>query len=258
MIDGSTRMFAIVGDPIAQVLAPGALNPLFAARGLNAALVPMQVASADFARFMDGFKRLANFHGLIVTVPHKVAVTRHLDRLGPHSARVGAANLVRREPDGSFLGDITDGLGHLAALERLGFAPAGRQALVVGAGGVGAAIAGALIEAGAEVVLSDVEPGKAAALADRLGCRSGSPDPRGFDLVSNATPMGMRPGDPLPFDAGLLEPGQFVGEVVTKPPLTPLLQAARARGCRASTGSMMVEAQAELMADFLTAALAPS
>jgi shikimate dehydrogenase len=252
MLDGRTRMFGIVGDPIAQVLAPATLNPIFAARGLNAAVVPMQVAVADFDRFMDGFKRLKNFHGLIVTVPHKVAVLRHLDRLGPRTAKVGSSNLVRREADGRFLGDITDGLGHVAALRQVGFAPAGRSALVVGAGGVGAAIAGALIEAGARVVLSDVEPGKAEALAKRLGCASGAADPRGFNLISNATPMGMAPGDPLPFDANLLTAEQFVGEVITKPPRSPLLQAAAARGCRCTTGRMMVEAQAELMADFLT------
>lgn len=253
MIDGRTRVFAILGYPIAQVLAPGALNPIFAARGLNAVLVPIEVPPQGFDAFMAGFKAATNFDGLVITVPHKVAVMRHIDRLGPQSAKVGSANLVRREPDGALLGDISDGLGFVNAIRAKGFEPKGRSALVVGSGGVGAAIGGALLDAGvARLVVNDVEPGKAEALAARLGASSGSNDPRGHDLVVNCTPLGMRAEDPLPFDAGLLSPRQFVGEVVTKPPLTPLLRAAAARGCRTANGVEMVDGHAALMADFLT------
>lgn len=254
MIDGLTRVFAILGYPIAQVLAPGVLNPIFAARGLNAVLVPIEVPPQGFDAFMAGFKAASNFDGLVITVPHKVAVMRHLDRLGPQSAKVGSANLVRREPDGSLIGDISDGLGFVNAIRAKGFEPEGRSALLVGSGGVGAAIGGALADAGVtRLVVNDVEPGKAEALAKRLGAHSGGNDPRGYDLVVNCTPLGMRESDPLPFDANLLTPEQFVGEVITKPPLTPLLRIAHQRGCRTSDGVEMVNGHAVLMADFLTA-----
>lgn len=255
MIDGNTRLFAILGDPIAQVRAPAVLNPIFAARRLNAVLVPIEVPPSGFDALVAGFKAARNWDGLVITVPHKVAVMRHLDRLGPQSAKVGSANLVRREADGQLYGDITDGLGLVNAMRAKGGEPNGRSALVVGSGGVGAAIAGALLEAGARVTLTDTVPGKAAELAARLGAIVGEPDPRGHQLVINATPVGMRVDDALPVDVSLLDPDQFVADVVTKPPLTPLLKAAQARGCRTSDGVEMVNGHAALMADFLTAGL---
>lgn len=253
-IDGSTQVLGIIGDPIAQVRAPGALNALFAARGLNAVLVPMHVAPADLDTFVAGARAVRNLLALVVTVPHKVAILRHVDHPSPRVQRVGSANLVRREPDGGWAAEMTDGLGFLGAARAAGFEPAGHSALVVGSGGAGAAIAAALLEAGAtRVVVTDIEAERARALAARLGAEVGHPDPRGFDLVVNATPMGMRADDPLPLDAGALSPAQFVGEVITKPELSPLLVAAKARGCRFSTGPQMVAAQATLMADFVTA-----
>lgn len=258
MIDGNTRLFAILGYPIQQVRAPAALNAIFAARGLNAVLVPIEVPPPGFDAVLAGFKASTNFDGLVLTVPHKVAVMRHLDRLGPQTAKVGSANLLRREPDGSLYGDISDGLGFVNAVRAKGFEPRGRKALIVGSGGVGAAIAGALVDAGvASVTVHDIEPTRAATLAGKLGVSAGGNDPRGYDLVVNATPLGMRPADPLPFDAALLTPDQFVGEVITKPVDSALLIAARAKGCRTSNGVEMVDGHAALMADFLTANLRP-
>ena len=252
-IDGTTRLIGIIGDPIAQVKAPTTLNPILAARGLNTVLVPFHVAPADLDVFVAGVRAVRNFVALVVTVPHKVAVLRHVDRPSPRVQRVGAANQIRGEPDGAFAAEITDGLGFVGAVRAVGFEPKGRAALVVGSGGAGSAIASALIEAGAAgVVGADSAAGKADALAARLGAVAGPADPRGYDLVVNATPMGMRPDDPLPFDASALSPEQFVGEVITVPEMSPLLRAASARGCRYSTGPQMVAAQAELIADFLT------
>lgn len=253
-IDGRTRLIGIIGDPIAQVKAPSTLNPMLAARGLNAVLVPFHVAPDDLDVFVAGVRAVRNFDALVVTVPHKMAVLRHVDRPSPRVQRVGAANLIRRESDGALAAEITDGLGFVGAARAAGFEPRGRAALVVGSGGAGSAIASALIEVGASrVVVADSAAGKAAALASRLGAVAGSADPRGYDLVVNATPMGMRRDDPLPFDAGALSPDQFVGDVITEPEMSPLLQAAHARGCRYSTGPQMVAAQATLIADFVTA-----
>jgi shikimate dehydrogenase len=253
-IDGSTRLIGILGDPIAQVKAPAVLNPLLAARGLNAVLVPLRVPVANFDGVMAGLGAILNLDALVITVPHKVAVLRHVEWPSARARQVGAANVVRREPDGAWAADITDGLGFVGAARAAGFEPAGRTALVVGSGGVGAAITHALIEVGAaRVVVTDTVAGKAEALAARLGATAGTADPRGYDLVVNATPMGMRPEDPLPFDPTALSARQFVGEVITLPEMSPLLRAARARGCRFSTGPGMVEAQATHIADFITA-----
>jgi shikimate dehydrogenase len=105
-------------------------------------------------------------------------------------------------------------------------------------------------------VVSDGDAGKASALAARLGAQAGPADPRGYDLVVNATALGLRPDDPLPLDVAALTANQFVGEVNTQPEMTPLLLAAQARGCRFATGPQMVEAQSLQVADFITAHMA--
>jgi shikimate dehydrogenase len=160
----------------------------------------------------------------------------------------GSCNAVLRRSDGSLAGDMFDGTGFVRGLARKGFAMRGARCLVVGAGGVGSAIAAALAaEGAAAIALNDVRAEAADALAARvrthypaLDARPGSGDPAGYDLVVNATPLGMNPGDPLPFDAARLAPSTFVGEVVMRQEITPVLAAARARGCRIQVGTDML------------------
>ena len=80
---------------------------------------------------------------------------------------------------------------------------------------------------------------------------AGKPDPRGFDIVVNATPLGLRPGDPMSIDASRLEASQLVADVIPNPEVTPLIAAARALGCATTTGRDMHEGQARLAAAYL-------
>ena len=164
----------------------------------------------------------------MVTVPHKFAASRHCETLSERARQLAAVNVMRRETDGRWSGDMTDGIALVAALRAQGFEPKGRRALVVGAGGAGSAVALALVEAGASVAVSEIDPGRRDDLRQRLApsVAVGSGDPSGFDLVVNASPMGMAPDDPLPVDAARLAPGAFVADLVTKPAVTPLLDAA--------------------------------
>jgi shikimate dehydrogenase len=133
-------------------------------------------------------------------------------------------------------------------LKRKGLALAGASCLVVGAGGVGSAIAASLAAEGpAAMTLFDTNAAAAAGLASRIRehypqieVRVGTNDPAGYALVVNGTPLGMNPGDPLPFDVSRLSPQTFVGEVVMKQEITPLLQAAKDRGCRYQVGTDML------------------
>jgi shikimate dehydrogenase len=160
----------------------------------------------------------------------------------------GACNAVKRLPDGRLAGDMFDGEGFVRGVRRKGLEPRGASALVVGSGGVGSAIAAELAAAGAATLaLYDVNGASADALARRLRkeypalqVRTGSRDPAGFDLVVNATPLGMQAGDPLPVDVGRLDARSFVGEVVMKSETTPFLAAAQARGCRVQVGTDML------------------
>ena len=153
---------------------------------------------------------------------------------------------------------MLDGLAFVKAQKDHGAVPDGARVLLIGAGGAGSAIAIALLEAGVrELVICDVDETRTAALIELLSHQArgrviaGPPDPRGCDMVCNATPLGMSANDPLPLPADLLGPSMFVGDVVAGHGVTPLLQAALAKGCRTANGVQMVEAVQEMMLDFM-------
>jgi shikimate dehydrogenase len=254
---GATRVVFIVGDPIAQVKSPYGVTEAMRARGAEVIVVPAHVKPADLDAFFTLTQRMPNVDGIIVTVPHKFEAAR----LSPHATArarsIGAANVVRRAADGAWEGDMCDGEGYVAGLRKAGCEPRGKRVLLIGAGGAGSAIAHALVDAGvASLALHDADTGRREALAAKLRAYGplvpsvGSTDPTGFDLVINATPMGMQPGDPLPLQVDKLVATTFVGDVVTMPPVPPLIEAARARGCATMTGAGMFEAVRDRIVDF--------
>jgi shikimate dehydrogenase len=259
-LNGETRLHLILGDPVGQTKSPSGLTGEFVARGANAICIPVHVAPADFDAFVAAAKRGQNIDGIVITIPHKFAALRHCDEASDRARFLGAANVLRRIAADRWRGDMTDGTAMVAALRRAGFQPAGRRALVIGAGGAGSAVALALLEAGvATLAMADADPKRCASLVERLAARAsavarlGTTDPTGFDLVVNATPAGMQPTDPLPVDAARLEPFAYVADLITRPALTPLLEAARCRGCTVVTGEDMFAVQAGDMADILLA-----
>jgi shikimate dehydrogenase len=259
-LNGATRLFPIIGDPIAQVKSPAGVSDTLQAAGLNALVVPMHVKAVDFAACMASLHTTNNADGVIITVPHKFAASTACATLSDRARFLGAVNTVRRNADGSWHGDMFDGLGYVTALRTNGCEPLGKRVLLVGAGGAGSAIAHALVEAGAALLaIHDPDAVRRSHLVVRLNGLSktrvvdGSADPRGFDVVINATPVGMVASDPLPVDASGLSSAMFVGDVVTAPAITPLLQAARALGCGTQTGADMFAAVRDLMVAFLLA-----
>ncbi len=258
MIRGTTTIIAHLGDPIAPVKAPMIYNPYFESAGIDAAVVPMGVGSADYLQVFRALFRLTNIRGALVTMPHKVTTVGLLDDCSIAVTVAESCNAVLRRPDGTLYGDLFDGAGFVRGLARNAFDPRGGRALVVGAGGVGSAIAAALAETGvASLALYDRNAAAVSALADRLrrhyprlDVATGSSDPAGRDLVVNATPLGMRPDDPMPLDVARLDPKTFVGEVVMKQEITPLLRAARERGCRTQVGTEMLFEQIPLYLEF--------
>nr|WP_262913762.1 shikimate dehydrogenase [Rhizobium halophilum] len=256
-MDGATQLCFIVGDPIAQVKSPAGVTEMLQARGINAVCVPGHVAPQDLDRFWDGMLRLQNLTGVIITVPHKIAAVEMVDKLSDRAAFLGAVNTIRRTPEG-WEGDMVDGLGHVAALQKAGCVLEGKRALVAGAGGAGSAIAHALVLAGVSTLaIHETDVARRESLVTRLTSlglaqiSAGSADPSGFDVVVNATPLGMREGDALPYDYEKLTPDMFIGEVITQPAVSPLVCRASEIGCRAITGIDMFVEVRDLMVDFL-------
>jgi shikimate dehydrogenase len=248
MISGKTRLIAHVGYPTESFKAPMIYNPWFERQGIDAVVVPMGVRGEDLAVALAALRRFTNLHGALITMPHKVAVVGMLDEASTAVKIAGSCNALRLRADGSLLGDMFDGAGFVRGLKRKGLPLAGASCLIVGAGGVGSAIAATLAaEEPATITLFDTNAAAAAGLAarirehyPRIDVRVGSNDPAGYALVINGTPLGMKPGDPLPFDVTRLSPSTFVGEVVMKQEITPLLQAARDRGCPYQVGTDML------------------
>ena len=258
MISGKTTVIAHLGYPTESFKAPMIYNPWFEHAGVDAVVVPIGVKAEEYRAFLPLLFRCSNVEGALVTMPHKVTTVELLDEVTPTVRVARSCNAVRRRPDGTLLGDMFDGAGFVRGVERKGRRLAGARALVVGCGGVGSAIAASLAGAGvAALGLFDANPANADALAARLRenyagieVRTGSSDPAGYDVVVNATPLGMRDGDPLPFDVSRLASGTFVGEVVMKQEMTPLLRAARQRGCPFQIGTDMLFEQIPAYLEF--------
>jgi len=248
MISGKTRLIAHVGYPTESFKAPLIYNPWFESKGIDAVVVPMGVKADDFPAALAALRKFTNLHGALVTMPHKVTVVDFLDEPSVAVRIAGSCNALLLRPDGRLVGDMFDGTGFVRGIARKGFEVRGARCLVVGTGGVGSAIAASLAAEGpAAIALHDIDTASAEGLAVRLrehypriAVDIRSSDPAGYDLVVNGTPLGMKPGDPLPFDASRLEARTFVGEVVMKQEITPLLEAARTRGCRYQVGTDML------------------
>ena len=250
-IQGTTRLYAVLGDPVAQVQAPALMNPVLAELGIDAVVVPVHARPQDLEQVVRGLQRVQNLDGMFVTVPHKNAVARLADRRGTGVDVVGSANVLRREADGSWLAENFDGSGFVDGLTGAGHEPKGARAVLVGTGGAGSAVAAALLTAGvAHLSLYDTDPARLTALADRLTAHwpgrvhvLDGPDPAGADLAVNATPLGLRADDPLPFPLERLARDCVVADIVMKPRETRLLREAAARGHRIHHGIHMLEAQ---------------
>lgn len=248
MLSGKTTLIAHIGYPTEAFKAPLIYNPWFEKQGIDAMVVPMGVKAEDYPLSLKQIFKFSNIHGALITMPHKVTTVSLVDDLSTTAKIAGSANAILKRPDGTLLGDMFDGSGFTRGIGRKGFRFEGAKCLVVGTGGVGSAIAASLAADGvAAISLFDTNIVSAEGLAGRLKqyypkleVKLATNDPAGYDLVVNCTPLGMKPDDPLPFDPSRLAPTTFVGEVVMKQEITPMLQAAQARGCKFQVGTDML------------------
>jgi shikimate dehydrogenase len=258
VINGHTELIAHIGYPTHSFKAPMIYNPWFSKAGVNARVIPMGCKPDDYPAFLKLVFRLSNIRGALITMPHKVTTIGLLDEIFPAAAIAGACNAVRIGPNGQLQGDMFDGEGFVRGVLHKGVTLKDASALVVGCGGVGCAIAASLASAGiSTLVVFDINALSAEGLASRLRqhypdlqVTTGSNDPAGFDLVVNATPMGMNAGDAMPMDVSRIASTTFVGEVVMKTEMTSFLAAAAARGCRIQIGSDMLYEQIPAYLEF--------
>lgn len=258
-INGRTHVFVHLAYPSAHLRTPQLFNARCRELNLDAVLVPWQVHPDNLGRVLDALRLSESVPGIIVTIPHKEAVAALCDRLEGPADLLKVANVVRKAEGGALVGRILDGDGFVGGLVRAGHNPRGKPALLVGAGGVAAAIAYALLAAGVtRLVIANRTVERAQRLSERLQAlypgreiAVGAADATGFELVVNGTALGMHDGDLLPLDPGTIAPGAVVAEVVMAPAMTPLLHAARERGAITHEGSHMLAGQIDAFIDFI-------
>lgn len=252
----------VIGDPIAQSKSPLIHNYWLRKLGIEAEYRACHVTSEGLADYCLSRRKEADWRGCNVTMPHKQAIMHELDALDPMAQAMGAVNTVVPHDDGTLLGTNTDSAGFLEPLRTdLARQHLFRMARVLGTGGAARAIVWALADKGFTIVLAGRNPAKAQAILDELapgGEHHVAPlahfaeptdfafdDREGcFDLVVNASPLGMHGQPPLEFDFSHVPPGSVVYDIVTAPLETPFLRQARERGFRTVDGFSMLIGQA--------------
>ncbi|MFQ5848161.1 MAG: shikimate dehydrogenase [Candidatus Methylomirabilales bacterium] len=247
-------MCVLLGYPVAHSASPRMQNTAFAALGLDWAYIPWAVRPEAFPKTLEALRRIENFGGANVTIPHKEAAFEVLDELSADALCIGAVNTIVPR-GGTLVGHNTDGEGFVTSLrEEAGEDPGGKRVGLVGTGGGAKALAFTLARAGAaELVLFGRSEERARTLVSHLrkmfrnievlalGLQDLKADRLGrLDILINTTPVGMQPADPPLFDYAMLPEDVMVCDLIYRPPETSLLAAARSRGCRILNGSGML------------------
>ncbi len=258
-IDGATRIYAIVGDPIAHARSPAVYNPRIAKAGKNAVLIPWHVPAAAFDVAMRGLQHTANVDGIIITFPFKQQALALANEVGIRARQVGATNVMRREADGRWMADMFDGVGLVRAVASAGKTVRQQRIWLIGAGGAGSAIAFALADAGAAALhITDLDVARASNVAKAVtatypacAVTTATPSLDDISILINATPVGLSGKHELPVAVTSLPGHLTVVDIVPRRDPTRLLALAEAFKCTAIAGSAMVEGQADAVLDFL-------
>ncbi len=256
-LNGSTRLYFVVGHPVKQVKSPEGVTQELIYNGLNALVSPVDVEPNHFPAFVESSKNMLNTDGLIVTVPHKIMALQCCDRVTDRAQFIGAVNTIRRCRDG-WEGDMLDGKGMVQAILSKNIILKNKRVILAGAGGAGKAIAyELLISDVAELAIFDLDQNRQQQLVEHLNqlgkgkVIAHDNDPSGFDVIVNATPMGMN-GDPsAAFLLNQITEKMSVADVVTSPAETPFIQQALAQGCLVVKGTDMFVQVRDLMVSYL-------
>jgi shikimate dehydrogenase len=257
-LNGKTRLYGIVGDPIEQVRSPEMVTHELHSRGINAVLLPIHIPQAHFDEVLPSLLRIANLDGLIFTIPFKARAMRFAAQPGTQASAVNAINVIARNPKGMWTGEIFDGLGCVEAFRRRGYGLQGKSVMLIGLGGAGSAICAAVAaEMPASLRIFDLDAERCARMAETVRRISptvevtvGKPDVEGIDVLLNASPVGMLDDRRLPIEAAGFNKNLIVFDAIVKPEQTPLLALAESCGCRVVRGREMMRGQISRIVDY--------
>ncbi|WP_233857597.1 shikimate dehydrogenase family protein [Paraburkholderia sp. HD33-4] len=258
LITGKTNVLFMVADPIEQVRTPEIFNKVFPLCDLDAVMVPLHVEPANLESTIRSLFKSKTTRGMVLSIPHKNAAAGIVDRRSNGAMTSNAVNAIRRGDDGQLEGDIFDGTGFAKSMDRYAMEYRGKSVLLIGAGGAASAIAAALAEGNAaRIAIYDVDEAKAQSLARSVGERYGistsaqrTNDAAGFEVVINATPLGLKADDPLPTAPERIESSAIVCDILMKNQPTPFLRAAMSKGNTVLPGFDMLILQSPLFLEF--------
>ncbi|NOX29217.1 MAG: shikimate dehydrogenase [Actinobacteria bacterium] len=258
-MSSSTRVAAVIGDPVDHSLSPVMFNAAFTAAGLDWVYAALRVAAGSAAEAVAAMETL-NLAGLSVTMPHKQGVAAAVHRLSPTAAALGAVNCVYREGR-DLVGENTDGEGFVRALTtQLDFDARNKVCAVLGAGGAARAVVAALAGAGATRILvvgrTSAKAEAAARIAGGIAVAGSQELVADADLIVNATPVGMD-GNTTPLDPALVSSRHHVADLIYRPEQTPLLRSASAAGANVMNGLEMLVQQGAIQFELWTGLSAP-
>lgn len=259
-IDGKTKIYGIIGNPVSHSLSPAMHNAAFRELSENSVYLPFRVEDVEAA--LTGLSGL-NVHGVSVTIPHKEEVIKYLDEIDPVAGKIGAVNTIivtREGGEKKLCGSNTDWLGANRAIEQK-LDPAGKSIVILGAGGSARAVGFGLLEVGADIRLCSRTESRGRALAEDLGCpwvSLSAANSLAGDALVNATSVGMDPGaGESPVAEQVLENFSVVMDIVYAPLETRLLREARRSGCQVINGLEMLLYQGVAQFELWTGRKAP-
>lgn len=260
VVSGKLQLLSIIGDPIVQVSAPLMINAALQTKNIpDALMVPLHVNPGGLPNVIDGLKSIQNFRGAIITMPHKLQTLSLLDSASETAVAVGGCNVIRRDSKGLLHGDMLDGEGFVLSLLKRGINIEGSKIYLAGTGGAGSAIAHAIAaRKPAELIIYNRTVEKSVELINKLSAlfpgiklNAGTGVPEQVDIAINSTSLGMGENTDVPFSVEKLGPKTLVCDIVIFPEKTPLLSLAEQKKHPIHTGRSMLDAQIELMLDFM-------
>jgi shikimate dehydrogenase len=258
MITGKTRVFYMVADPIEQVRTPEIFNKVLPLCNVDAVMVPLQVSNENLVSTVKELFKSETTAGMVLSIPHKTDAAELVYSRSKIAATANAVNAIRRNSEGKLEGDLFDGVGFVKSLDRYHMQYKKKRILLLGAGGAGSAIAVSLAACyPAHLAIFDPETQRAEQLAKsiqksfEISCEAlNSNDPSSFDIIINASPLGLKPNDPLPLPADKIPASAIVCDILMKNQPTPLLKAALENGSSVLPGFDMLILQTPLFLEF--------
>ena len=260
-VNGKTRVYAIVGDPIEQVRSPEMVTWEMQKRDHNAVLIPMHIARDEFDTVIPHIMRMRNLDGLIFTIPFKAQAIALAKTLGPQASQIGAINALKKHSNGAWSGEIFDGIGCVEAFKQRGITLQDKRLQLIGLGGAGSAICVALAYEKPKLLrLFDINAQTTERMAKMVNTISpqtvvevGLPLAEGIDILLNASPVGMLSDARLPLAVEQFKKELIVFDAIVMPENTPLLSLAQDCGCQVVRGREMMLGQISKIVDYFFA-----